>query len=175
MQQGRKRCCLKWAVALAVLLMCVPASPVFAHPINEDDVNSLTTPPETKVLLRRTTKDKGYTFELSAFNRGQSTPGREKDDTSPTYVNIAYLNNSNYNGTARMYVDGAKSKTGSWKNMTVGGYAPILKKGQWCIHNNVKESGYDYARLRGWFVRGSKVTVSGVWSPDSMYSYPSMN
>lgn len=98
--QSTKRFCLKWVVAVAVLLMCVPVSPAFACPIYEDEVNSLTVPPETEVLLRRTTKDEAFTFELSASKRGSSTAGRTKEDTSPTYVNITYLNNSNYNGTA---------------------------------------------------------------------------
>lgn len=173
MQQGRKRCCLKWAVAVAVLLMCVPVSPAFAHPINEATSDSLIAPSGSKSPMRANTNDTKYNFVFTLWDKTEGTPGRRKEDTTPTYVNIATLNIGN--GKANMYVDGGKSQTGSWKNMTVGGYAPVQGTGKWRIHNNVKEKGYSFARLTSWLKEGTGGRISGWWSPDSMYSYPSMN
>ena len=173
MQQGRKRCCLKWAVALAVLLMCVPVSPAFAHPINEAMSGSLIAPSGSNSLMRANTTDTKYNFKFTLWDKTEGTPARRKEDTTPTYVYIEKLNIGD--GIANMYVDGAKKQTGSWKNVTDGGYARVQGKGKWWIHNTVKEQGYSFARLTAWLKKGSGGTISGVWSPDSAHRYPSMN
>ena len=168
-----RRCCLKWAVAVAVLLMCVPVSPAFAHPSNETTNDSLVAHSDSKNPMRADTNDTGFSFAFSPWGKSESTPGRRKEDATPTYVNIKIL--AVGNSKVNMYVDGGKSQTGSWKNMTVGGYARVQGAGKWCIHNNVYEKGYSFARLTSRLKEGVGGYISGLWSPDSMYSYSSMN
>lgn len=127
--------------------------------------------PKTLVVTEspaRSTADSAYDFNMSG-NGTNGTSGRLKSNDSSSYVKISRITNS-----CRMYIDGAKSKTGAWRNCTVNGYANATRVGNWRIMNYVNEWGYSYARLTAWANNGS-ASVSGVWSSDCAGSYPSIN
>lgn len=119
-------------------------------------------------LAHASTVDSSYKFSMS-YKGTSATPGRAKANDSSTYVNISSITNP-----CRMYVDGAKSKSGSWTNCTVRGYANAKKTGNWRIMNYVNEWGYSYARLTAWANSGS-TSVRGYWSPDCAGSYSAIN
>lgn len=164
----KKPFALTIAVALAMLLSCMPSFAVAAT-IPASDVDPLSVPAETAVRLRGNNTDTGFTFIMNPGST-HGTKGREKQDATPCYVEITTFTVD----TCRMYIDGSNGKNGPWTNVTVGGYAVARAEGKWAIHNNVYEYGYKYARLTAWANNGGGV-VAGVWSPDSMRTYASMN
>ncbi len=127
--------------------------------------------PKTLVVTEspaRSTADYAYNFDMSG-NGTNGTSGRTKDNDSSSYVKISSITNS-----CRMYIDGAKSSNGPWRNCTVHDYANATRVGNWRIMNYVNEWGYSYARLTAWANNGS-AKVSGVWSSDCAGSYPAIN
>lgn len=123
------------------------------------------------------TKDRPYSFTFKGSNT-QGTRGRKKNDISPVYVQVKVFTVD----AVTFYVDGGKSKNGPWYNLTVNGKARLTQtkhssskaRGKYCIHTLVREAGYSHARLTGW-TNGYRGKVKGVWSPDSMYTYVSLN
>lgn len=127
--------------------------------------------PQTLVVTEaepRSASDSAYSFSMSG-NGTNGTSGRSKDNDSSSYVKISSITNS-----CRMYIDGAHGKYGSWNNCTVNGYANATRAGNWRIMNYVNEWGYSYARLTAWANNGA-TSLYGVWSPDSVGTYPSIN
>ncbi len=127
--------------------------------------------PQTLVVTEvepRSSADSAYSFSMSG-NGTNGTSGRVKDNDSSSYVRIDSITKS-----CRMYIDGADGKYGPWSNCTVNGYANATRVGKWRIMNYVNEWGYDYARLTAWANNGA-TSLYGVWSPDSVGSYPSIN
>ena len=125
--------------------------------------------PKTLVVTEpRSAADSAFDFTM-AGNGTNGTSGRMKDNDTSSYVKISYIKNK-----CRLYIDGANTKNGPWHNCTVGGYANATRIGQWRIMNYVNENGYDYARLTAWANSGA-TRLYGVWSPDSVGTYPSIN
>ncbi len=116
----------------------------------------------------RSAADSAYDFKMSG-NGTNGTSGRSKDNDSSSYVYIASITKS-----CRLYIDGAKGKYGSWANCTVNDHANATRPGRWRIMNYVNERGFGYARLTAWANNGA-TSLHGVWSPDSVGTYPSIN
>ncbi len=117
----------------------------------------------------KTADDTEYSFTIPN-NGTAATSGRDKNDSSSCYVKINSITTK-----CRMYIDGRKTtKSGTWTNCTVNGYALAKKAGKWRIKNTVHESGYGAARLTAWAKYGA-TTVKGVWSPDSIGNYTAIN
>jgi len=72
------------------------------------------------------------------------------------------------------YIDGSTYSSGGWVNRTRGGVAVAYYTGHFSIHNYVYENGGSWARLTSMSDCGSG-SVSGMWSPDSNESNPSLN
>lgn len=68
------------------------------------------------------------------------------------------------------------SYAGNDDNCTKGGYAVIPSKTERFITNTVHEDGYSacYLSIRS-NISGAYTTLSGLWSPDSVGSYPIAN
>ncbi|MBM7542278.1 hypothetical protein [Amphibacillus cookii] len=117
-------------------------------------------------------KDTSFSFNIQS-NANRYTRSRAKQNSSSTYVHVkqvpaVYI---------RTNVQGFRptSGTGSnyWANETIGGQIS-LRKGQWLIKQLVYENGGRSARLQ-FKKHSTNGTVSGVWSPDSVGSYPYAN
>lgn len=151
-----------------VLLMgaAVAAQPQVAYADDGRD-----SAPQTLVVTEiepRSATDSVFHFTMSG-NGTNGTSGRTKDNATSSYVGIDYISKA-----CRMYIDGAHGKYGPWSNCTVGGYANATRVGNWRIMNYVNEWGYSHARLTAWANNGA-TTVYGVWSSDSVGTYPSIN
>lgn len=113
--------------------------------------------------------DTGYHFEMKNIGNTSATGFRRKDDTSPVYVKVSSCRNA-----PRMFVDGARDNNGSgWRDCTSGTYY-ARKEGKFVMHSLVYENGLRSARITAKAVMGSNALVSGEWSPDSLYSWPTM-
>lgn len=124
--------------------------------------------------------DTSYTFSLPASNYyTYTTPGREKTDTSPSYVNFGSSSNGYVNAYGVQYsIHGGYNSSTRIANCTCGGSSCIIFPGTARrIHQTVKEDGYSYAFLGASapnsYVAGK--TVTGLWSPDSTGSSPFAN
>ena len=99
-----------------------------------------------------------------SFSSAAQTDLRAKEDSSSHYIK----NNSGFDLWVR-------SLNSSNTNLTYKGRA-IVKGGQWRIHNSIYEKGYRSCKLD---ITSAKSGVSGylkgVWSPDSLGSYPFAN
>lgn len=95
---------------------------------------------------------------------------RAKDNSTSVYIWVKAMSVDR----CKAYTDGAHATSGPWYNKTVKGYATIKRKGEFFIDNYINEHGFDYARLTGW-ADSQPGVVSGVWSPDSVGSYPRIN
>lgn len=100
-----------------------------------------------------------------------STDGRQKTDTSSTYV---YLTQVPQAGYIRCQVQGEREYNNSgmliWYNETVGTNNVNLTTGEWFIRQNVYEHGGRNARLSFSLYAGNPGRVIGRWSPDSVGS-----
>lgn len=114
------------------------------------------------------TGDTGFNFSMATKNNTSGTSYRRKDDKSSVYVYI-----KNRSGAARMFVDGAKDANGTGKRDCTSTTYRARKTGKYRMRSNVYEWGYRHARLTAWGETGS-AKVSGVWSPDSKYTYQEM-
>ncbi|UJW58017.1 hypothetical protein HXZ66_11680 [Bacillus sp. A116_S68] len=117
--------------------------------------------------------DTGFRFNVNTSNNYGTTGSRAKQNTTSTYVKIDQVPAA----FIYLHVQGFRpsSTTGSnyWANETVGG-RQTATPGQWLVRQMVYENGGRSARLR--FQRYSASgTVKGVWSPDSIGSYPRLN
>lgn len=161
----------KWAYCYVLALLIAAGGVAVASPNaafaddGRDSAPSTLTVTET---LAANASDSTFNFDM-AGNGTNGTKGRAKNDDSSSYVKIESITRS-----CRLYIDGAKTRTGTWHNCTVNGWANATKAGKWRIMNYVNERGYKYARLTGWANKG-KTKLSGVWSPDSAGKYTAIN
>lgn len=114
------------------------------------------------------TSDSPVDFRMETKNNTSGTSYRRKEDKSSVYVNI-----KSRSGAARMFVDGAKDANGTGKRDCTSTTYRARKTGKFRMRSNVYEWGYRHARLTAWGETGA-AKVSGVWSPDSKYSYQEM-
>ena len=99
-----------------------------------------------------------------SYDTAARTPLRTKEDKTSHYLK----NTSGFNLWVR-------SLNSSNVNCTYKSYA-IVKPGEWFIWNTVKESGYSSCKLDiTTATSGTTGTLRGVWSPDSVGSYPAAN
>lgn len=119
-------------------------------------------------FARGNNEDTHFSFNFK-INGTAATGGRKKTDASSTYIQVKNKSIS----SLYAYVD-ASTSTG-WKNMTVGGKAPIFKTGQFRIRQDVFETyGRIDCRLGFWSPK-EPGHIDGYWSPDSMRWYPALN
>ncbi len=99
-----------------------------------------------------------------AFSTAARTALRAKQDTTSHYIK----NTSGFNLWVR-------SLSSTDVNCTTNNRA-IVQTGEWFIWNSVKEDGYSWCKLDiTTATSGTKGILRGVWSPDSVGSYPVAN
>ena len=125
--------------------------------------------PSTKAFAANTANST-YGFSFSGTGATQGTGARYKETSTVCYLRVTYLGLNRMN----FYIDGAKSASGPWVNRTRGGVATAYYTGHFSIHNYVNENGEYFARLTAMSPSGSG-RVTGMWSPDSNESNPSLN
>lgn len=145
-------------VALALGCLC-PAVPLALA----SDGPSTDTPVTEIPIDENNSEDTGFHFDFTFPGATAGTSGREKQDDTPSYVNITNMTIYDVN----LYIDGMGFGN-AWYNKTNGGVAYIIDPGEWAIHNTVYESGMRMARMTGWSPDEDGV-LGGVWSPDSAY------
>ncbi|UTR14972.1 hypothetical protein MM221_20965 [Salipaludibacillus sp. LMS25] len=112
--------------------------------------------------------DTKFAFRVSTSNNYAATPGRAKHNTTSTYIKIDQVPGAYIYLTVQGFRPSHK-----WVNETKDG-RQTATPGQWLVRQSVYENGGRSARLR--FQRyGASGVVSGVWSPDSVGSYPRLN
>lgn len=114
--------------------------------------------------------DTTFEFKFDIWGKANSE-GRAKQDTSGTYI-VAY---SMCHGGMDVFVDGLDTRTGQWvdcTDKTTYGQPRLSKVNSPALISQwVYERGYRTARLGG-YKPWANQSVSGVWSPDSVGSYP---
>lgn len=123
-----------------------------------------------KNALAANTANSSYSFTFSGTGATQGTAARSKQTSSVCYLRVSYLGLNRMN----FYIDGATHPLGPWVNRTCGEVATAYYTGHFSIHNYVHENHESYARLTAMSPSGSG-TVTGMWSPDSNESNPSLN
>lgn len=121
------------------------------------------------VMPLANTSDTSFTF---TFNKSGATAAcyepRRKDNRTPAYVKV----NVKTCDRCRAYID--QSSSGSWVNVTSQGKATIKKTGEFFIYVSSAFNTNSMVRFTGW-ADSTAGKVSGLWSPDSVGSYPSIN
>lgn len=150
--------------ALASLALCIGLVTSAVVPAMAAEIEPYST---TDYVLKLYLKTKGDTY---------GTGWAAKDTTSSTYVFAQSFTGK----PCRLYVDGRKKVGSTWKSENCtsgryGTYAPISKKGQYEIHNLVKEWGYTQARVTAWANNNGATTILGVWSADCAGNYTDLN
>ncbi len=98
------------------------------------------------------------------FSQAKATPVRAKDNYTSHYIK----NTSGFN----LWV---QSQTSSGINKTHNGHA-IIPVAERFIYNNIKEDKYHSCKLSiTTATSGTSGYISGLWSPDSVGSYPVAN
>ena len=112
-----------------------------------------------------------FYFDEIGGNYMSTTDGRAKDDTSYGFINGNWADND-YPFEAYMVAAAGNSGAEEYIYYDDSDGLPLFKynvyPGQ--VHsmaNLIKESGYDYAALRGESMIGDVYTVEFLWSPDS--------
>lgn len=121
-------------------------------------------------VLAKNAGDTEYSFYLGMS--AEYIKPRLKQDASSTYI---YCQPANIPGSfVLVAVMGSDSTSDYGTNVTAKVANARYEGGQRFIKQYVYERGYTYARLR--FNRGdASGDIKGVWSPDSVGSYPSLN
>lgn len=161
----------KWVCSSVLVLLLLAGASAVAQPQVAYADNGRDSAPQTLVVTEATPRSStDYAFDFAMSGNGTNgTTGRSKDNATSSYVWIKSINNS-----CRMYIDGGRTSSGSWYNCTVNGYANATRAGKWRIMNYVNEWGYSYARLTAWANNGY-TSLYGVWSADSVGTYPAIN
>lgn len=118
--------------------------------------------------------DTPFSFTLTINTPHQTTTSRAKQNSTSTYVR---LDNVPAGSTVLLSVEGYRptgnGSTKVWMNETIGG-TQVARPGRWSVRQLVYENGGRNARLK--FQRHSvSGTVNGLWSPDSIGTYPRLN
>lgn len=124
----------------------------------------------TVPALAANLKNTEYAFSFSGTGTMQYTRGRAKDTYSVCYLRVSSVNANRFN----FYIQGQARYSNIWTNRTRNGVAVVYYPGHYSIHNYVYENGERFARLAGTSPAGGRY-VSGMWSPDSAESNPSLN
>lgn len=126
------------------------------------------------------TSDTTISQTLTTSGTYYNGPIREKNNDSSVYVKLnTACTASQYR--FRVYGLDGNSWTSKNSNLTLNSSCNsvnyvTLKKGQtYLIYNTVNEKGKPYAGLQMCQTAGSKKTVNGVWSPDSIGKYTVAN
>ncbi|WP_163578501.1 hypothetical protein [Gracilibacillus thailandensis] len=118
--------------------------------------------------------DTSFRFSVSTSNNYAYTGSRSKENTTSTYVNVEQVPITYIYADVQGYRPSSVSGTNYWVDETLGGDKVTLSKGKWLVKQLVYENGGRSARLKFQRYYGTG-TVSGVWSPDSVGSYPYAN
>lgn len=152
--------------ALALPLLCgTPAVAIAQQAVQPDAVQVGT---DESIEPYANTGDSGFKFNMATKNNTSATSYRRKEDKSSVYVYI-----KSRSGAARMFVDGANDANGAGSRDCTSTTYRARKTGKYRMRSNVYEWGYRHARLTAWGETGA-AKVSGVWSPDSKYTYQEM-
>lgn len=156
-----KRISRLMVLAMAVVMCLSLASVAFAAPVPYNN------------------QDSSYEFSCSFFNFDATTSGELKENSTSIYI---WVKNSN-EAWVRVQAQGSLRSTGTaWNNYTElsdrsGVEYVFVSTGterdyQRLIYNGVHEANMSYARLafKARYVWGDY--VGGVWSPDSVGTYP---
>lgn len=125
----------------------------------------------TLTVSANNSADKPFKFNFHYLNGVIQTEAREKKDASSSYIKASELPfggmEVRINGTGTLYRP-------LWTNETVGrAYLNVTNAGRF-IHQYVFEHKNKYAQLEG-RKPGQTEAAWGVWSPDSVGSYPAIN
>ncbi len=114
------------------------------------------------------TADSTFSFSMNFRGATSATGFRPKDNSSSVYVYVTKCA-----GSPRMFIDGAKNANGAGAQDCTATTYHANKVGHFRMRSYVYERGFRRARLTAWAERGPAI-VRGLWSPDSMRSYPEM-
>lgn len=118
-------------------------------------------------------KDTAFSFSVNVNKPTAYTSSRAKQNTTSTYVHIKRVPAAFIRTDVQGYRPTSGTGSNYWANETIGG-TKTLATGQWLIKQLVYENGGRSARLKLQRYSTDGI-VSGVWSPDSVGSYPIAN
>lgn len=159
------RCVCVGAFAVMISALCLFATPAFA-----DGEGGEMPMFKEEYAKARSSADTGWDFDF-VFNGTCGTDWRSKDNDTSAYIYVQYKYIDRY----MVYIDGSDNSSGTNRvACTDYGSATVWKAGEFQIWNHVKEWGKSYAQLTGWanYEGGHSY---GLWSPDSVGSYPIIN
>lgn len=117
-------------------------------------------------------EDVPFIFNFSWTQSTGNTVEGKKEDDSGTYIKASQIPKDGF----QVFVDGKRSD-GTWIDCTSYAYGTafltVTGAGR-LVRQFVYENGYRYARLGG-YKTGADKGATGVWSPDSLGSYPYLN
>lgn len=119
------------------------------------------------------TTDTAFAFSVNVNKPTVYIGGRAKQNSTSTYVHVYNVPSVYIRTDVQGYRPSSGTGNNYWTNETIGGTV-LLKKGQWFIRQLVYENGGRSARLKLQRVSTNGI-VSGMWSPDSVGSYPIVN
>lgn len=114
------------------------------------------------------TSDTPFYFSVGfSYDQAGETGSRFKENSTSVYMKS--------NNDLSLWVQTKGYNSGRWENYTKRGHA-VIGRGEWFIHNYIHESGAPSAKLNITSEKyGTSGYADGVWSPDSVGSYPVAN
>lgn len=153
------------ATAILAASAAVPASAATSESATSPDSE---TTASSVAISPQSNQDRGYTFKFSTNWWQDQSTGYLKENTTSVY-----LKSTTFPGKWQVYTNGLIN--GKYVDCTSRA-AHVPSNGEFFIYNNIYENaGYKntYAKLGGYRAGGG--TAAGVWSPDSVGSYPHIN
>ena len=110
--------------------------------------------------------DTEFSYSTTAANTGlYATDCREKQDDTSSYVLLSAVSNTTI---TKIMVQGAPRSSGLYTDRTAGNYKSISPGQSKYLPNYVYENGEFYCRLWFEWPARERVSIFGVWSPDSV-------
>lgn len=153
------------ATAILAASAAIPASAAASESVTSPDSE---TTASTAAIGLRSNQDRSYSFNFSNnWWQDQNTGYLKENATS------VYLKSNVFPGNWQVYTNGLIG--GKYVDCT-SRTAIVRSNGEFFIYNNIYENNNyknTYAKLGGYRAGGG--TASGLWSPDSVGSYPHIN